>query len=293
MSTPDNDDPGERARLDAQYNLRALVPEHPRFFERWARDSAATRRQLACRADVRYGASEAERLDFFPAAANGAPSPLLAFIHGGYWRSLDARDFDYLAPPFVGAGIAFASLNYGLAPAVSVADIVRQCRAALAWLWRNAAELAVDGERIYVAGHSAGGHLTAMMALTDWFAVDPGLPTDFVKGGCAVSGLYDLDPIRRCYLNDDLGLDAASARRLSPLSLLDRKRPPAPLILAVGSEETAAFLRQQDAFAAAWRAHGFDCHVVELPGCNHFSAIDALGDADHRLNAAVRAMLMA
>jgi arylformamidase len=215
---------------------------------------------------------------------------LLAFIHGGYWRSLDAHDFYYLAPSFVAAGIAFASINYDLAPAVSVADIVGQCRAALAWLWRSAAELGVAPGRIYVAGHSAGGHLTAMLALTDWPAVDRHLPADLVKGGCAVSGIYDLDPIRRSFLNEDLRLDAASARQGSPIRLLGGKRPP-PLILAVGSDETDEFLRQQADFAAAWRDHGFNFQVVELPGRNHFTAIDALGDTDHRLNAAVRAMV--
>lgn len=279
----------DRAALDAQYNLRAAVPEHPRYFARWARDSAAARERLSCRPDLRYGPSEAERLDFFPAPGNRAP--LLAFVHGGYWQALDARDFDYLAPAYADDDVAYASLNYGLAPAVELDQIVAHCRAALAWLWRRAGRLGLDRDRFYLAGHSAGGHLTVMLLLTDWPAVGPDLPVDLVKGGCAVSGVFDLEPVRHTYVNDVLGLDAAAARRLSPIRLLDDRRDPGRLILAVGDDETEAFRRQQADFAAAWRARGFQCDIVALPDRHHFSAVDALGEPDHPLAAAVRAML--
>jgi len=281
----------DRAALDGQYNQRALVPEHPRYFARWARDSAATRERLRCRPDLRYGRSEAERLDFFPAPGDRTRAPLLAFIHGGYWQALDARDFDYLAPAYTDHGIAYASLNYGLAPSVAVEEIVTHCRAALAWLWRQADRLGLDRGRFYVAGHSAGGHLSAMMMLTDWPTIDPELPTDLVKGGCAVSGMFDLEPVRRTYLNDALGLDQATARRLSPIRLLDDRADPGPLILAVGDDETEAFRRQLSDFAAAWQARGFRCDVVALPDRNHFSAVDALGEPGHPLAAAVRAAI--
>ncbi len=287
MPTNRSDD---RAALDAQYNLRAAVPEHTHFFARWARDSATARERLTCHPDLRYGRSEAERLSFFPPPGNRAPAPLLAFVHGGYWQALDAHDFDYLAPAYVDYDIAYASLNYGLAPAVELDEIVAHCRAALAWLWRQADRLGLDRRRFTLAGHSAGGHLTAMLMLTDWPAFDPELPADLVKGGCAVIGVFDLEPVRHTYLNDVLGLDAAAVGRLSPIRLLDGRGDPGPLILAVGDAETEAFRRQQADFAAAWRGRGFDCKIVALPDRHHFSAVDALGEPGHPLAAAVRAM---
>ncbi len=281
----------DRAALDAQYNLRAAVPEHPHFFARWARDSAATRERLRCRPDLGYGRSEAERLNFFPAPGRRTRAPLLAFVHGGYWQALDARDFDFLAPAYTDYDIAYASLNYGLAPSVELDEIIAHCRAALAWLWRQADRLGLDRDRFYLAGHSAGGHLSVMMMLTDWPAFDAELPADLVKGGCAVSGVFDLEPVRHTYLNDALGLDEDTARRLSPIRLLDGRADPGPLILAVGERETEAFRRQQADFAAAWRGRGFGCDIVALPDRHHFSAVDALGEPGHPLAAAVRAML--
>ncbi len=133
--------------------------------------------------------------------------------------------------------------------------------------------------------------MCVMMMLTDWPALDPELPADLVKGGCAVSGVFDLEPVRHTYLNDTLGLDEAAARRLSPIRLLDGRADPGPLILAVGERETEAFRRQQADFAAAWRRRGFGCDIVALPDRHHFSAVDALGEPGHPLAAAVRAML--
>lgn len=281
----------DKEGLDAQYNLRSAVAEHPAYFERWARDSEWARRNRVCRPDLRYGTSEAERLDFFPAAGESLPAPLLLFIHGGYWRALDARDFGYLAPGFVRSGIAYASLNYGLAPNVDLPEIVRQCRSAVAWLVDNAEELGVDTDRICVAGHSAGGHLTAMMLLTDWPALRPDLPADLIKGGCAVSGVFDLEPMRLCFLNDDLGLDAAAVADFSPTRLVAGADRSSPLILAVGGAETAEFLAQQAEFAEAWRARGFGCHIVELPGKHHFSAVDVLAEGVQPLFRAVKKMV--
>ena len=242
----------DRAYLDGQYNLRVAVPEHPDFFEHWASDSGAARATLSCQLDLQYGDTEPERLDYFPAADGRRSAPLLAFIHGGYWRALDARDFSYLAVPFVAAGAAYASVNYALAPSVGLPEIVRQCRAAMAWLWRQSDSLGFDRNRMFVAGHSAGGHLTAMTMLTDWPGMGSELPQGLAKGGCAVSGLYDLDPIQRCYLNDDLGLDAGTARSMSPQYLLESAGSSGKLIFAVGADETEEFLRQQAAFADAW-----------------------------------------
>ncbi len=304
--------------LDRQLNLRARWPEHPEYFARWARDSATARTRLAGDLDLVYGPTPGQRLDLFPADGpqagpragpqagpaagedpDGSGAPLLAFIHGGYWQALDKSDHSALAPPFVAAGIAFASLNHDLAPGVGLAEIVRQIRAALVWLFENAARLGVDPDRLYVAGHSAGGHLAAMALATDWAreARGPGdlgpgdlVPGDLVKGACLVSGLYELEPIRLSYHQEVLGLGDEAVETLSPLRL--RPRGARRLVCAVGAEETEVFIGQQAELAAAWRAAGLAPRVVDLPGRNHFSAIDALGEPDHPLHAAVREMIL-
>ena len=139
------------------------------------------------------------------------------FIHGGYWQALDRKDFSFVAERLVEAGAAVALVGYDLAPAVDMDTIVGQIRAAIAWLYRNADAHGFDPDRICLAGHSAGGHLAAMALATDWTAF--GLPADLVKGVCAISGVFDLEPIRLCYLNEVVRLDAEQARRNSPVLL--------------------------------------------------------------------------
>ena len=147
--------------LDAQYNNRARVPDHPQIFGRWAAASALARDRLSRRLDVAYGAAAGETLDVFPATR--ADAPVLVFIHGGWWRSLDKFDHSFVAPTFVHAGAMVVVPNYDLCPAVSIATIVMQMVHALAWTYRNAALYGGDPKRIVVVGHSAGAHLAAMM----------------------------------------------------------------------------------------------------------------------------------
>jgi len=278
----------DQAALDAELNLRARWPEHPEFFARWARDSAAVRERLPARLDLAYGDAPAETLDLFPAAGGGT-APLLAFIHGGYWQALDKSDYSYLAPVFVETGVAFASLNYGLAPDTKIGTMIGQIRRALAWLHDHAAEHGIDARRIVVAGHSAGGHLAAMAASTDWPAVDAGLPRDLLAGACSISGVYDLEPIRLSYHNKILGIAADEAAPWSPLHCLPRSAP--PLLLAVGSQETNEFLRQHAEYAAVWQGCGLPLSEVDMTGLHHFTAVDALGDRSHPLYAAVQQLL--
>lgn len=284
----------DQAALDRQLNLRARWPEHPDYFARWARDSAAARARLAnsggCRLDLAYGAAAAETLDLF-AAAGDRPAPLLAFIHGGYWQALDKGDYSYMAPVFVDNGVAFASLNYSLAPDAKIGTMIDQVRRALAWLYRNADDLGIDPARIVVAGHSAGGHLAALAAATDWAALAADLPADLLAGAVAISGVYDLEPIRLSYHNKVLGIAAGEAAPWSPLHNLPHRAP--PMVLAVGSEETDEFLRQQAEYVTALRARGLAAEEVEMAGLNHFSAVDALADANHALHAAVQQLLRA
>jgi arylformamidase len=259
------------AHYDREYNVRAALPEHPQIFAHWAEQGAVTRRLRACLCDLPYGETPSERLDYFPTQREAAP--LLVFIHGGYWRSLDKSDFSWLAPPFVQHGIAMALLNYGLAPATLVEDMVRQQLKALAWLYRNGDRLGFDPERIVVCGHSAGAHLTAMMMTALWPMYDRELPPTLVKGGLGISGLYDLAPlIHAPFVNVDLRLDERRARALSPVHL-----PPAtsaPLITAVGKLESSEFQRQSELIGARWS----DVLVRHLPvaGAHHLSIVDQL-----------------
>lgn len=258
---------------EREYNARAAIPDHPQIFARWAEQAAATRRLRACLVDLPYGESSAEKLDLFPARSDNAP--LFAFIHGGYWRSLDKSDFSWIAPPLVNHGIAVALLNYGLAPKTALEDIVRQMLRALAWLYRNADRYGFDPERIYVSGHSAGGHLTAMAMAALWDVYAPDLPRNLVKGGLAISGLYDLEPLVHApFVNVDLKLDVHRARKLSPAYMPPATR--APLYTAVGALESSEFRRQNALIGKRWMQNFV--RDVPMPGCNHLTVCDELAN---------------
>lgn len=276
----------DQAQLDAQYNNRAAVPDHARWLERWPRASAEARARLGGRLDVPYGVGERHKLDIFP--TTGKRTAVLAFIHGGYWRAFDKGDFSLVAPAFVQAGISVAAISYPLAPVATLDEITESARQALAWLFRNAASFGGDPARLFVAGHSAGGHLTAMMMSTDWAA--RGLPADLVKGGSAISGIYDLEPIRLCYLNQDIRLSAEMVPRNSPLRVLPKKA--GPLILAVGGKETDEFRRQQATFAEAWRGAGLPLEIVPMPEDQHFSILDGFADPTSPLFQAVKRQIL-
>jgi len=277
----------DRAGLDAQYNLRAAVKDAVEHLGECARRSAIVRAQLNPLLDVPYGPSHAERANVFPAARPGAP--VLVFIHGGYWQRLDKNDFDYIAAPFAASGAAVFNINYALAPRVTMDEIVRQVRAAIAWVWREAKGFNGDLARIHVAGHSAGGHLSAMAALTDWEGVAPGLPANIVKSALAISGLYELEPVRHTYLNDALKLDAAAARRNSPAVFV--RKDMVSLALAVGANETREFLRQQRDFASALATIGAVAEAHEIAARHHFDVIHDLAEPSAKLHALMRARM--
>jgi arylformamidase len=185
---------------------------------------------------------------------------------------MDKADFSFVARGLRPAGAVTVVVNYGLVPSIDLDTLVRQCRAAVAWVHAHAREWGGDPERISVSGHSAGGHLVAMLLATDWAAF--GAPADTVKAGCAISGLYDLEPIRLCYLNDVLALTPEVARRNSPVHLAPAR--PTPLVLALGGAEGPEYHRQTDALAAAWRAQGVPIEVMDLAGHDHFSIVAEL-----------------
>ena len=279
LSTPPREP--SPAWFDAQYNNRARIPEHPEILRQWADRSAQARARLPCMLDLAYGGDPSERLDIFPGASSGAP--VLVYLHGGYWRALDKRDQSFVAPPLVAAGAMVVLPNYALCPAVRIEQIVLQLVQALAWIWRHAADHGGDPARIVVAGHSAGGHLAAMLLACDWPAVAPDLPADLVKGALAISGVFELEPLRHApFLAPDLHLDAASALRLSPAAM------PAPrgrLVAVVGGDESEEFLRQNALIASAW-GPGTVQVCEQVPGRHHMNVLHELaepGSRTHRL----------
>ncbi|MDX9861572.1 MAG: alpha/beta hydrolase [Rhodospirillales bacterium] len=261
--------------LERQYNVRAAIPEHPSVFEAWKARSAAFRMRADGVLDVAYGPSAAETLDLFPAGNPGAPLHL--FIHGGYWQSLDKADCSFVAEALVEAGITVAVVNYALCPAVTIDDIVSQIRRALLWLWRHADDYDADAARIQVCGHSAGGHLVGMLMATGWPGLEAGAPPRLIHSGIAVSGLFDLTPLCHTTINEKVGMDGKTARRLSPVFLEPAVRE-SPLLLAVGGLESDGFHAQSDEMAAAWREKGVAVERLTLTGRHHLSAVEALAD---------------
>ncbi len=267
--------------FDAQYNNRARIPEHLEILREWAERSAAARAALAGTLDIACGPAPGERLDLFPATAPAAP--VLVYVHGGYWRALDKRDASFVAPPFVAAGALVVVANYDLCPAVSIDTIVHQLQSALAWVWRHAAGHGGDPRRIVVAGHSAGGHLAAMLLATDWPRVAADLPAGLVTGALSLSGVFELEPLRHApFLAPDLNLDAAAAHRLSPATL---PAPEGRLFALVGGDESEEFLRQNALIAEAWGPVAVPvCEPV--PGRHHMSVLRELAEPasrSHRL----------
>jgi arylformamidase len=254
----------DQAGLDAQYDNRAMVPDFADHLAGWKSGSEAARARLPHRLDMPYGHHRRERIDFFPA---GVDTPLHLFIHGGYWRAMDKADFAFPAPAFVESGIAYAALGYPLAPEASLAEIVDATLRALHWILNRAADLAIDPRRIVVSGHSAGGHLAAMLR------ADPEIGPR-LRGIVAISGLYDLEPIRLSYLNADLGLDSETAWAASPVHIPPPRGGTA--ILAVGGEESDEYHRQQAAYEETLNTAGIGTRSLDLPGRNHFSILQAL-----------------
>jgi arylformamidase len=272
--------------LEGEYNIRARHPDHQTVRDGWATASARAKANLEWREDMRYGAEPRQTLDLFPARA--AASPLLIFIHGGYWRSNEKTNYGFIAEPVIAHGGAQANINYGLAPDYSVGEIIAHARDAVIWLYCNEAAGNFDRRKIYVAGHSAGGHsagghLAAELAATDWQAED--LPANVIQGITAISGLFDLAPLIETSINNELKLDRESARQFSPLFRLPRSGT--ALTVAVGGGETDEFLRQSRLYAEQCRVAGQDCELLSCADLNHYTVLSQLVDANAPLSQAL------
>lgn len=279
------------AWLERMYNNRALVPDHMDYLQRWAQDSAQVRANLPCVLDVAYGAGAGETLDIFPSVrasgATRAPVPVLVFIHGGYWRALDKSDHSFIAPPFTQAGFCVVIVNYALCPGtpeapVTIPHILRQMEKALGWVWHNIAAHGGDPKRLTVAGHSAGGHLSAMLLTSVWSLIGKGLPDGLVRNALSISGIHDLDPIMYTPMFQSvLHLTEQQVLQCSPARLLEP--PTGQLYCVVGGDESPEFLRQNQLMQDAWGSH-YVPRSQALPGLHHFSVLDALAKPGHDLH---------
>lgn len=267
-----------QAEIDAQYNAGAQVADAAAEMRHYVDTSRAARERLRCTLDVPFGPTRAETLDIFPADRDGAP--VFVFVHGGYWRSLSSKDFSAVALGLQARGITTVVTNYALCPVVTIDEIVRQTRAALAWVLRHIGEHGGDPSRVAIGGHSAGGHLSAMALATRW-AEDYGLPADPFAGAVLVSGLYDLAPLRWSYLQPMIQLDDGAIRRQSPAFGVRACRTPA--LVTWGSLESSEFARQSQVFHEAWQAAGNTSTLQPVAGAHHFSAIHGFERPDSPL----------
>ena len=285
--------PTDPAELDRAYNNRALVPAFAEHFARWQSESVRARQQWRVFGDVAYGRGLNETLDLFVPHHPVKDAPVMVFIHGGYWRSLDKADHSFVAPPFVAQGACVVVINYALCPAVTVPDIALQTARALAWVARHIQNFGGDPNRISVVGHSAGGHLAAMMLACDWSMLGADLPPRLVRQAVSISGLFDLAPLQNTpFLQSSLQLTDTHVRQASPAHW------PAPkvvdgrgqLVAVVGGDESPEFLRQNALIQHAWGAEVVPV-CESLPGLNHFSVLEAMTQTGHRLHGWVSSVL--
>ncbi|MFV0680346.1 alpha/beta hydrolase [Ottowia sp.] len=270
--------------LERMYHNRMRVPDFGDYLARWAAESALARRSGPCELNVAYGPASDEVLDVFPAPAS-APrtgAPVVVFIHGGYWKSLDKSQHSFVAAALRDQGAAVVVPNYTLCPRASIADITVQMVQAVAWAWRHAHRFNGDPRRLVVVGHSAGAQLAAMMLVCTWPAVDAALPRDVVKAALGISGIYELEPLMHTpSLQEVLRLTPAQVSQASPARL------PAPargrFWGVVGGDESGEFLRQTRLLQIAWGRERVPL-ATALPGLHHFSVLDALVQPGTRLH---------
>lgn len=268
--------------LDAQYALRALTPEFDQFVSGWRKESEKYQAGVSFHKDVSYGPAPTELLDIYP-VDRSLPAPVHIFIHGGGWRAMSKDDHAHLAAPFSKRSAIAVMVDYALCPTHTLDDMVGQCRNAVAWVWKNIAAYGGDRTRIFISGHSAGGHAVGMIALTDWSTYD--LPPDVVKGATSISGCFDLEPISFSIPYKPLGWTHEQVERNSPLKLGTPYNM--PFILALGAHETTEMHRQSQRYADLLQAAGIEHQYYSVAGHNHYSVLDAMEFDEHPLARAI------
>jgi arylformamidase len=267
---------------ETEYNNRARVPEYEQIFLRWAREAENYRADVLkegrAELGLAYGDTPRQTVDLF-LPQGGAPAPLAVFVHGGFWRSLDPSMFSHVSRGLNARGITVAVPGYDLCPIVTIAEIIEQIRRVCVFLWQR------RGQKMLVYGHSAGGHLAACMVATDWPSLYPKAPANLVTAGYSVSGLFDLMPLLQTSINQDLKLDATTARAASPQFW--PLQPGRVLDAVVGGLESSEFIRQSRAVAEAWKQGGAEARFMEIADTNHFTVLDGLADPQNPMTARV------
>lgn len=277
-----NDWPGRELddeALDVAYNVRRKAgPElFDRHMARYLAMSDDAVAGLPGHPGVRYDETSGERLDVW--GIGDGLRPAFVFVHGGYWMALSRRESAFMARMLDGHGVATVVPDYTLAPKATLEEIVRQVRASIAWVYRHGREHGLDPERIVVGGSSAGGHLTGMTMVDGW--QEPlGLPPDVVKAAMPFSGLFDLRPLTRVYVNEVVKLDVPRAAALSP-ALLPAGRT-CPAVVAVAEHDGGGFLEQSYRFAEHWGVE-----PVVVPNRDHFDVVLDLADAETAVSRAL------
>jgi arylformamidase len=277
----------DQAALDRQFNNRLHTPEYANYFSRWELLSRQTEKKYLVIKGVSYGNLPLEKSDIYPSSQT--QSKTLVFIHGGYWQMLDKSAFHFIADAFHSDNITTVFLNYPLAPQYTMDQMVSSCRKAIGWLYQNIDGYHGDPNQIYVAGHSAGGHLAAMLMATDWPRFNAIIPANIIKGVCALSGLFNLVPIRLSYLNKVLNLEQEMAIRNSPVNLQPVNS--CSILIAVGTAETNEFIDQSTELSNSWEERNISVKLLKVPGKNHFSILEAMTDQNADCYFAVRELM--
>ncbi|WP_163836023.1 alpha/beta hydrolase [Spartinivicinus ruber] len=261
--------------LDRDYNNRQTVKNFEQILASWQDTSKRARQFYIHFDDIKYGLSNRESIDIFP--AKHANQPAILFIHGGYWQSMDKKFFHFLAPMWVDRGVNFIFINYPLAPHASITEITNSIQRALHWIYQHAADYQINRDQLYLVGHSAGAHLASYLLTVDWQQLSPKIPNNLIKGIAALSGIYNLGPIQNCFVNRVLKLTDVEVSQFSPIRLVPMVQP--SLLLAVGEQEAIGFHDQQQAFGESWQRYLPYLKQIQVKGVNHYTMLDQLGEA--------------
>ncbi len=275
----------DQSSLDAEYNNQAKVSNFMSYVKEWNALCDTTLHEYQDHVTYCYDEGSGQKLDLiYPSDRPNNPCPVQIFFHGGYWKALSKDNFTFVARAFAEHGIATAIVDYGLIPMVTMQELVTQCRRSVAFLYAHSEALGLDADQIHVSGHSAGGHLAAMCLATDWTDLDASLPAQIIKSAVGVSGLYNLLPIKLCFLQADLKLDMETVAQMSPVN---RNEPKSGLMhLVVGSKEGDEYLAQSNAMHDAWPEKSTMPQI--LSPYNHFSIMSSLADPSSELARLIR-----
>jgi arylformamidase len=270
-----------KEEMEFHFDPRSATPDHERWAEERRKASMKVRATLKSRLNVPYGSSARQVMDIFPADKPGAP--VFVHIHGGYWRGGSKDDNCHFAELFVQAGATVVLVEYDLCPAVTVTEIVRQARAAIAWVYRNISNYGGDPSKLYVSGLSAGGHLVVMALGHDW--EKEGFPRRLIKGAFAISGVYDLDAVLHVGVNQEIRLTPETALENSPF--LHPPLPHTPLVFVVGAAEPRGWKQMSEDLFRLCKTRGVECEYLEIPGAHHYALSSHMADPTSPLSHAI------